>query len=583
VIVFSSMPPIEPFRLMDRLAREVPGAEVAGLLYERRPPKSLGQRARGWLKRFREPGYPAYVLGRVADACIRQLHTVGLALLKFAQASSVAYRDPAAMSLDDLAAECRRRGWPFHLTTDIHSAESLQFVRAQNPDLGMVLGTRILKPALYEIPAQGSVNVHKRKVPDYRGGGPIGLWEMLDGQTEIGVTVHRVAEKVDTGAVVREATIPIDLYDTLSSLGLKADLIGEELLLATARDILDGALAERPQAGTGKTFKSPKAHELRSYEEKLAALRPAWRAPRSRPVWKLLLRSTLYLWALPVRNWVRRFRKQFPVVILYHHLVSDRPHPMAQPTEDFLRQLRYLKRHYRLVTLREAVDLLAAGAVHQPTAVLTFDDGYRENFLCLRAALRVEPAPVTLFVCPQLLERGEPFPHDVRDQRLDFPPLSPAELRRMDAEGFEIASHTRTHFDCGAADVATLHDEIAGSRADLERLLGHPVHFFSFPWGGWANMSEPARLLAEQHYDAFFSAFGGVNFPGGRGKHLKRQSHPFRLWELELALQNLLEREKAPSSAAPQRASAASAQPVAPEQPLEAVAAHSATHKDNHG
>ena len=66
-------------------------------------------------------------------------------------------------------------GCSFKVTGDYHCEESLEFVRSLNADLGIVYGTRILKPPLFSIPRLGSINIHKRKVPDYRGGGPVGL------------------------------------------------------------------------------------------------------------------------------------------------------------------------------------------------------------------------------------------------------------------------------------------------------------------------------------------------------------------------------------------------------------------------
>ncbi len=541
VVVFSSMPPAEPWRLMRRIEREVPGARVAGLLYELRRVRTPLQRLRLWTKNLANPGYLPYAVRRIAAPLRRLLGNAGHALLRLAHASAVQPPVDSPQTLADLLQECQAHGWEVHLTPDMHSPDALEFVRALQADAGIVLGTRILKPALYNIPRHGSVNIHKRKVPDYRGGGPIGLWELLDAQKEIGVTIHRVDEQVDTGAVLRTATIPIDLFDTLESLALKADLVGEDLLVQAVRDFVHGTLHETPQTGPGRTFRGPKHFELPAYEQKIAPMRTPFRARRGRPVWKLLLRSSLYLWYLPWQNWRARWRKQFPVVILYHHLVSERPHPIGISTTAFLRHLRYLKRHYRIVPLEEAVAMLRAGQVDQPTVVLTLDDGYGENFVNLRAALRAEPAPVTLFVCPELIARNLPFPHDVRDARLDFPPLTPIQVQSLAADGIAIASHTRTHFDCASTDPAALHSEIAGSRADLELLLGCTVSYFSFPWGQPENISDAARELAAREYACYFSAFGGANRPGSFSGHLRRVSHPPHLWELELTLQGVLD------------------------------------------
>ncbi len=542
IVVFSAMDPVAVLHLLDRLNRDVPGAEVGGILYERRPGKTLRERVQVWSRSLAEPGYLHYVADRTIRRATGMAGRAAHGLLSLAQASRVRPPDNG-MSVDDLTRVCAERGWPFHLTPDMHAGDSIEFVRGCKPDLGIVFGTRILKRVLYDIPRLGSINIHKRKVPEYRGGGPIGLWELLDGQPAIGCTVHRVEDKVDAGEVLRTGTIPIQDYESLDSLALKADILGEDLLVEAVRDIANGTPAPIRQTGEARTFKTPKAWEMFAYTRRLAATRPRFRTPRGRPAWKLAVRSSLYGWYLPMRNWKRRRAHSFPVVVLYHHLVSERPHPMGIPTDVFLEQLRFLKRHYRVVSLSSALAMLESGRVEEPVVVLTFDDGYGDNFLNLRAALRAEPAPVTLFVCPRLIEEHRAFPADVDDRRPEFSPLTVDELRRLAAEdGVEIASHTRTHFDCASTDRAKLEDEIAGSREDLERIIGRPVTNFSFPWGLPNNMSEPAREIATRSYTHYFSAYGGANYPGrGSQVHLRRYSHPASLWELELTLQGILD------------------------------------------
>ena len=330
--------------------------------------------------------------------------------------------------------------------------------------------------------------------------------------------------------------VSIDPFDAAVSLKLKADLLGEDLIIEALRDSTLTTLPDNPNMQA-----SPGENPVTSANPLRLEPRSRYHAPRTRPAWKLALRSSAYLWILPFRNWTRRLRKRFPLVILFHHLVSDRPHPMGISTEAFLAQVRYLKRHYRLVSLAEGLRLLDSSSIDQPTAVLTFDDGYADNFLALRAVLRVEPAPVTMFVCPELIEKGHAFPHDLRDHREGFAPLSPTELRQMAVEGMEIGSHTLTHFNCGSTEREVLDREITGSRRDLEALVGQAVPFFSFPWGRPANMSAPAVEIAAKSYEHFFSAYGGANFPGVTGQHRVRSAHPHSLWELELTLQQLLE------------------------------------------
>lgn len=268
---------------MARIRRDAPEAQVVGVLYERRPPKTLQQRMRIWRKKMARLVYWPYLLHRIFASVNRKLNGLLDAFIRFIHAAPKRANGNPDYGLDDLDGTCKTNGVELFITRDIHSGQALDFVRRINADLGLVFGTRILKPVLFEIPKQGSINIHKRKVPDYRGGGAVGLWELLDDQKEIGVTVHRVEAKVDVGAVVRSALIPIEPLDDLESLALKADVVGADLIVAAIRDFANGTVTETPQSGSSKLFRSPAAEDLLQMKKKLAARRKGDGNPFRRP------------------------------------------------------------------------------------------------------------------------------------------------------------------------------------------------------------------------------------------------------------------------------------------------------------
>jgi peptidoglycan/xylan/chitin deacetylase (PgdA/CDA1 family) len=257
----------------------------------------------------------------------------------------------------------------------------------------------------------------------------------------------------------------------------------------------------------------------------------------------MLTKTLLALPAVTVRNWNRRRRGTFPVNVLFHHLVTDRSHRMGLPTDYFCKHVRFLQKYYDVVSLRDAIAMLESNSVRRPTVVLTFDDGYGDNFVNLRAVVEETGVPMTMFVSSDPVSRGAEFRHDVEAGQVGFMPLTWAQLRQMQADGFEIGSHTRTHFDCGSRDRVALENEIAGSKQDLQSSLGRPIEYFSFPFGLPKNISAEAKEIAARTYRYVFSAFGGENPapPAGVVRELRRWSHPKCLWDLELQLQGVLD------------------------------------------
>lgn len=97
------------------------------------------------------------------------------------------------------------------VATDIHAPDVLAELARADLDLGVVVGTTILKPALFNIPGLGMVNLHQGQVPQYRGSA-VGFWTLWDGATEYGLTVHRVVAGVDAGDVLATRSVPMS-YD----------------------------------------------------------------------------------------------------------------------------------------------------------------------------------------------------------------------------------------------------------------------------------------------------------------------------------------------------------------------------------
>jgi folate-dependent phosphoribosylglycinamide formyltransferase PurN/peptidoglycan/xylan/chitin deacetylase (PgdA/CDA1 family) len=542
-VIFSGAGPRTVAGLIGRLIADAPQARITGVLFEQRRGQSLPRRVRSFVKSLRDPDFLPYVVHRVGGKAQQTLTQAGDALLRVVHGCPRNPNGAMDMQIGDLQAFCAARDIPFLATYDVHSPEALEFVRAQGSDLGVVYGTRILKPALFELPRLGSINIHQRKVPDYRGGGPIGLWELLDGQPEIGVTVHKVVQEVDAGAILETATIPIREFDTLDSLALKAHAVGNDLLVRTVRGFAAGTVVEHEQVGTGRTFRSPSPQKLHRLVQRLRKARPAAPTSPSRPALKLLARSCVFLPYAIARNWLRRRRQSFPVVILYHHLVADRAHSDGISTDAYAGHVAYLRKHYRIASLEEAVAMLESGRVTMPTVVLTLDDGYADNFLGLRAIVEATGVPVAMFVSTDLVKRQYEFAHDVNANMRGFLPLTEEQVVLMSRGGFAVGSHTQSHFDCGSSDQAALQREIVDSKTDLELLLNTPQRFFAFPWGQPANMSAAALNLAHATYRYVLSAFGGHNVPDSTARwwHLRRCPHPNNLWELELQLQSLLE------------------------------------------
>lgn len=104
---------------------------------------------------------------------------------------------------------------------------------------------RMLGADLLAIPARGAFNLHGSLLPRYRGRVPVN-WAVLYGERETGMSLHRMVDKPDAGALVAQERVSILPNDTAHAVFQKLVCAGETLLQRTLPLLLAGAHEERP-------------------------------------------------------------------------------------------------------------------------------------------------------------------------------------------------------------------------------------------------------------------------------------------------------------------------------------------------
>ena len=138
---------------------------------------------------------------------------------------------------------------------DLKDSEFSPEIRKLNPDLFVVVAFRILPPEVFELPPQGTINLHSSLLPKYRGAAPIN-WAIINGEKETGVTTIMIQQKVDTGDIILQKKVQIGDDETAGELHDKLANLGAELLLESINLIAAGNASPKIQTGTGT--KAPK-------------------------------------------------------------------------------------------------------------------------------------------------------------------------------------------------------------------------------------------------------------------------------------------------------------------------------------
>ncbi len=143
--------------------------------------------------------------------------------------------------------EALRLGLPIYQPEKLKNPEELQYVLDLEPDLIITAAFgQILPSAVLEAPKLGAINVHASLLPAYRGGAPIHQ-AVIDGQSETGVTIMYMVDRLDAGDIISQTVVPIESTDDTGTMFDKLSMAGMELLKETLPSIIDGTNSREQQ------------------------------------------------------------------------------------------------------------------------------------------------------------------------------------------------------------------------------------------------------------------------------------------------------------------------------------------------
>ena len=176
---------------------------------------------------------------------------------------------------------------------------------------------------------------------------------------------------------------------------------------------------------------------------------------------------------------------------MYHYI--DAPGPDADIyrkdlsvlPQAFEEQMAYLREAgYHSISLRDLVLYLQAGAELPPNpVVLTFDDGYQDNYTYAYPILERYGFSGTFFIITGLVDkRTEGY-------------MSWDQVEELHSWGMEIGSHSYTHPDLRGRSDDYIIWQVLGSKEAIEARIGEPVRFFCYPSGRYDEAT--VRILRQ--------------------------------------------------------------------------------------
>jgi methionyl-tRNA formyltransferase len=127
--------------------------------------------------------------------------------------------------------KARELGIPVFQPKRVRDPEFIAVLRNLQPDAIVVAAYgQILSAEILFLPKFGCINIHASLLPAYRGAAPIN-WAIVNGDAETGITIMRMDEGMDTGAILLQESIPIEPADTAGSFAPKLAALGARLIV----------------------------------------------------------------------------------------------------------------------------------------------------------------------------------------------------------------------------------------------------------------------------------------------------------------------------------------------------------------
>jgi len=176
-------------------------------------------------------------------------------------------------------------------------------------------------------------------------------------------------------------------------------------------------------------------------------------------------------------------------ILMYHHIgplpqdADDIRRGLTVSSENFDSQMKYLKENgYNVLTMKEMYVLVAQSKLPEKAVILTFDDGYQDNYLYAEPVLENYGFKATFNIITDDIGQAEY--------------MTPEEVIALSKKGHELASHTVSHPSLEQLSGDALMSELVDSKSALEKMTADKVITLCYPAGKYDAEVEAAAKSA---------------------------------------------------------------------------------------
>lgn len=205
------------------------------------------------------------------------------------------------------------------------------------------------------------------------------------------------------------------------------------------------------------------------------------------------------------------------IIVLTYHKVNDAPPGSALVVDpnEFSAQMLFLNTYrsaFQIIDLNELLqwfnDKSIRGDNKKTKTIITFDDGYKDNYTHAFPVLRKYRFPATIFLTTGRINSGNK----------EY--LNTDEMNEMMKDGITFGAHTRTHPHLSKIDTGQAKDELTDSYKTLRTITGRQNIPFCYPYGDYNEHVK--SMVKETGFSCAFTVKPGINYSGQDIFEIKR-------------------------------------------------------------
>lgn len=182
-------------------------------------------------------------------------------------------------------------------------------------------------------------------------------------------------------------------------------------------------------------------------------------------------------------------------VLMYHSIGYEKDNPVRLPVENLEKQMKYLKdNNYSTLSMDDLYDYFENNKpIPEKSIVLTFDDGYLDNYTKLYPVLKKYGFKGTIFVITNTIDKEKDY-------------LLSSQLKELDKSCLAIESHTASHENLSELSYDKQLKTLKASKEYLEKTLNREVNYIAYPFGKYNE--ETLRAAKDAGYKMAFTTDG---------------------------------------------------------------------------